>query len=337
MAEKKIRIKMNPGPGLTETFAHVDDEIQPVMIEVWDGKRIAWAIAILSALILIPALYLLYDSYWGKGRNTFLDQPRTETITERLSQRDVTPQPDSTSSSQTSRMNDNPKLTTTNSDAVSEHALSSPQLQIENESGAQIGQKMFETSKPSAQNQQTDSEIVVSEQLDSSPKVVTTAVISKPQTTPVTAPEQQLNLPDEIEITDTSSSESIEVIPTPTTGSPNPNHSLMSAHVTRALLVTKMSSREPVGESIDSIQIDKNNALRLYFFTELNGMAGQTIIYRWLHGEKLIYSKNVSVTGDNTWRSYIGKLIPHSMAGQWIVEVLDSHNNLLVKKSFLVH
>ncbi len=332
MAEQKIRIKMNPGPGLTEAFAHIDDEIQPVMMEVWDGKRIAWAIAILSALILIPALYLLYDSYWGKGRNTFLDQPQAEMVVETPSQRNEVPQPDSTT-----RLNDNPKLTTTNPDAVSEQAFSSPQLQIENESSAQIGQKMFETSIPSSQNQQTDSEIVVSEKMDSSPKVVTTAVISKPQTTSVTVPEQQSISPDEIEIESINASESIEVMPTPATGSPTPNHSLMSAHVTRALLVTKMSSREPIGESLDSIQIDKNKALRLYFFTELNGMAGQTIIYRWLHGEKLIYSKKVSVTGDNTWRSYIGKLIPHSMAGQWIVEVLDSHNNLLVKKSFLVH
>ncbi len=334
MAEKKIRIKMNPGPGLTEAFAHHEDEIQPVMIEVWDGKRIAWAIAILSALILLPALYLLYDSYWGNEEQStaFLKQSQLKVVTDQLPLPEESPQPELSRS-----LNQRPGLIITNPEpVVSEQAAPSPQLQTTNQSSVQIRQKMPETSMPSLQSHQIDSELV-SEQLDSSPKVVTTAVISKPQTTPVPAPEQQSKSPDEIETDSINASESIEVIPTPTTGSSIPNHSLMSAHVTRALLVTKMSSREPIGESIDSIQIDKNKALRLYFFTELNGMAGQTIIYRWLHGEKLIYSKKVSVTGDNTWRSYIGKLVPHSMAGQWIVEVLDSHNNLLVKKSFLVH
>ena len=335
MAEKKIRIKMNPGPGLTEAFAHHEDEIQPVMIEVWDGKRIAWAIAILSALILLPALYLLYDSYWGNEEEStaFLKQSQLKVVTDQLSQSEESPQPELIRS-----LNERPGLISTNPEpVVSKQAVSSTQLQTDNKSNVQIVQKMPETSIPSVQSQQIVSELAVSEQLDSSPKVVTTAVISKPQTTPVPVPEQQSQSPDEIEIESINASESIEVIPTPTTGSSIPNRSLMSAHVTRALLVTKMSSREPIGESIDSIQIDKNKALRLYFFTELNGMAGQTIIYRWLHGEKLIYSKKVSVTGDNTWRSYIGKLIPHSMAGQWIVEVLDSHNNLLVKKSFIVN
>ncbi len=66
MTDNKFRMKEKPG--LSDAFVGMDYEIKPKMVEVWNGKRIAWTVAIISALLLIPIVYLIYNSYWNDAQ-----------------------------------------------------------------------------------------------------------------------------------------------------------------------------------------------------------------------------------------------------------------------------
>jgi hypothetical protein len=109
-----------------------------------------------------------------------------------------------------------------------------------------------------------------------------------------------------------------------------------SEHVNRARLVSAVSKLEPVGEDVQSITINNGQSRRIVYFTEVKGLGGQNITYRWLHEGQLVFSKTIAVDGDYSWRSYINKLIPASMTGSWIVELRDDQDIILSQHSFEV-
>ncbi len=326
---------MNPGPGLTEAFANVDDEIQPVMIEVWDGKRIAWAIAILSALILIPVTYLLYDSYLGSDKTGLelqrIAEPNTTSTELVASSENLKPE-----------LENSPGIVITDpaQDSVVnfEQPVVVPDNQINNVANPK---QQLETSAVSAntKNQYKEIKSTASGQHASTVTTASTADIAKPTMSQTTAVTDKVR-PVAIVLADTESIPETAPVESSQESLPkveftDKNIFLKSRHVSRARLVTAMNKREPVGNSVDKIKVSEgNDIVRVYYFTEVNGLAGKTITYRWLHNGNLIFSKNVNVKGNYTWRSYIGKIIPETMTGSWVVEVIDSENNLLVKKGF---
>jgi hypothetical protein len=105
--------------------------------------------------------------------------------------------------------------------------------------------------------------------------------------------------------------------------------------VRRAQFTTGMRSREPVDELGNDFRIWPVEPERLYFFTELRGLAGNSITHKWLRDGALVATVNFEVGGPR-WRVYSSKLITGSMTGQWSVRVEDGAGNLLRSGDFRV-
>ncbi len=341
MAEKKIKIKMSPGHGISDTFSDFDDEIQPVMIEVWDGKRIAWAIIILSALILIPAIYLLYDSYWGNSRTNLANQNQQQSNVE-LNE----------------PMMASAESMTSNPDGVVRLAVNDPVIKVEQsqrqnpvlgseieyERLAKIEQKKIAALVETHENRLKQQQINMpgsGQKATSVSGETITAEISRPQNTDQTILtvkeriEQQLK-PDNKEQLSKKALNHTAVIPAKGPNSVDISQYLQSKHINRAKLVTYVVNREPVGENLETITVDQESETKLFYFTEVKGLGGQVITYRWLYGDQLMFAKSITVTGKYSWRSYTSKRIPPTMTGSWRVELIDSDGNLLTENNFIV-
>ncbi|MCH9697634.1 MAG: DUF2914 domain-containing protein [Gammaproteobacteria bacterium] len=375
MSQKKIKIKSNSGPGLSEAFSNPDYEIQPVMIEVWDGKRIAWAIAILMALILIPVAALLIDSYQKDSiigteqlvsradspENVILAVNESEVEPRSAAQTLGSPALDQSPAQQSVEVAPDQDTVVTVSTELLPADQPSSAMSADTEAG--VNEPVIEpdqlktvTGNSGIAVKDTAAITVISENpelqsesqpvLNAKPAKVLPKVenaIKPMRLADLEQPEKQLlkQVQTSQATTDTVTQEQVSTdkavsdeLTTISTQTGSTQTGATSTHVSRSKLVKSIENREPVGNEVDVINLSGGDAVRLYYFTEVNGMAGQTISYRWLYEGNLIYSKPVVIKGNYTWRSYIGKLIPASMSGNWMVEVVDSENRQLVSKSF---
>ena len=103
-----------------------------------------------------------------------------------------------------------------------------------------------------------------------------------------------------------------------------------AAEVSRAQFTLGIDNREPVS-MVDSI--DSNSQRSITFFTELDGMSGQTVTHQWTHKDKVMFEKTFEVKADR-WRVWTSKTLIPSWKGTWTVNVLDSDRSVLASKSF---
>ena len=94
--------------------------------------------------------------------------------------------------------------------------------------------------------------------------------------------------------------------------------------VTRMQFTTAIIDHEPVDEIG---QLDKA-VPKVFFFTEITGMAGQTITHRWQHEGKIKASIKFNIGGDR-WRVWSSKKLLPQWVGIWTVTVLDADDNIL--------
>jgi len=102
------------------------------------------------------------------------------------------------------------------------------------------------------------------------------------------------------------------------------------AYVRRAFFTSGIENREPTGKS-DFFYTTTNT---VFFFTELRGMQGETVRYRWSHDDKMVAEIKFAVTAPR-WRSASSKDLLPDWLGQWNVELLNSQGEVLVNKSFV--
>jgi hypothetical protein len=424
---------MKDNPSLSDAFVGMDYEIKPKMIEVWNGKRIAWAIALLSVLILIPIIYLLYNSYWNESRqqsqmtaentpqsrleSATTDSPVVITAPKSVAKSDASPsQPvidneararleqrsleevsasihkpltetgktSETSTKETGALSANAKPTTEiskpkpQSESIATAAKKELRLQTEQVStNTNTSTSSTTTSPPPAQasaQQTTDS--LQSEQVNRTNQANTNAGLSDQQlkpaakqlsadtnSVPQAVPPQvvenkvnqqqtnkdlqseKINSVDQARLNDNLNKQQLESQteqPSSVTDTAeadrllDDNYNDKSEHVNRARLVSAVSKLEPVGEDLQSITLNNGQSRRIVYFTEVKGLGGQNITYRWLHEGQLVFSKKIAVDGDYSWRSYINKLIPASMPGSWVVELRDDQDIILSQHSFEV-
>ena len=99
--------------------------------------------------------------------------------------------------------------------------------------------------------------------------------------------------------------------------------------VARAAFTTAINEHEP----IDEVTELANDTSKIYYFTEIKGLEGQTIIHRWeLNGE--IQASVSMPIGGNRWRIWSSKNLPAESTGIWRVMVLDEAGGLLSQNSF---
>ena len=103
---------------------------------------------------------------------------------------------------------------------------------------------------------------------------------------------------------------------------------VMAQGVIRARLAQGVANREPFGQIETPVQVNKEFAVGVFFFTELSGMKGQSVWHIWKHQGKVIFKKKKIIEG-NRWRTYTSKLLTAYSVGPWSVELVNEAGVLL--------
>ena len=107
--------------------------------------------------------------------------------------------------------------------------------------------------------------------------------------------------------------------------------SVENQFIQRAVITSDVENREPVDNlNATALSRDLN---KVFFFTEVSGLANQTITHRWsLEGQvQAEVSLNI---GSNRWRTYSSKNLFAGLRGSWLVEVIDQQNRVLSSATF---
>jgi hypothetical protein len=105
--------------------------------------------------------------------------------------------------------------------------------------------------------------------------------------------------------------------------------SATSEHVARAVFTTGVQNREPT-DTITSLSNDKS---QIYFFTELSGLGGQTVVHRWEYQGKTMSEVKFNVGGPR-WRVWSNKTLLPQWTGEWRVSIIDGSGNKVGEATF---
>lgn len=99
--------------------------------------------------------------------------------------------------------------------------------------------------------------------------------------------------------------------------------------VARAVFTSAVKAHEPV----DAITRLTNDHGRLYFFTELDGLAGHTITHRWIYQGKVMAEIDFKVKSDR-WRVWSSKHLLPEWTGEWQVDIVEQDGTVLDTSTF---
>ena len=106
---------------------------------------------------------------------------------------------------------------------------------------------------------------------------------------------------------------------------------ISSDKVTRAIFTTAIVNKEPT-DFVVTIPKDQG---KIYFFTELSGLQGETITHIWEYNNLVMAEVNIEVKSPH-YRAYSVKNISPAWVGNWKVTVSDSSGNILNQSNFEV-
>ncbi|BBN80090.1 hypothetical protein PA25_00750 [Pseudoalteromonas sp. A25] len=104
--------------------------------------------------------------------------------------------------------------------------------------------------------------------------------------------------------------------------------------VSRAVLTTGVVDREPVDVLKENLELSQFTD-KLFFFTEINNLQGQTVQHLWFHQDQLMAEIPLTISAVR-FRTYSSKNIMPSQTGPWRVEVVTEEGQLLAQKSFRI-
>ena len=99
----------------------------------------------------------------------------------------------------------------------------------------------------------------------------------------------------------------------------------------RAVFTTGIQDREPV----DEIQSVNRDLTKVYFFTELHGMEGETVTHRWIYQGEVKAEITFYVRAWR-WRIHSSKNLVREWIGDWTVDVVGGGGNIIETK-ILIH
>jgi hypothetical protein len=99
--------------------------------------------------------------------------------------------------------------------------------------------------------------------------------------------------------------------------------------VARAVFSQEIQDREPA-DTITQLNNDQN---KIYYFTELKGLSGQTVTHRWEYNGQVMAEVPFEIGGDR-WRVYSSKTLDPVWIGQWKASVVDQSGATLSVNTF---
>ena len=76
-----------------------------------------------------------------------------------------------------------------------------------------------------------------------------------------------------------------------------------------------------------------NSLGKIYFFTNLRNLQGQSITHRWIYNDRVMADVLFDVR-DHRWRVWSSKNLWYTWLGKWKVQVLNADSELLFEKEF---
>ena len=99
-------------------------------------------------------------------------------------------------------------------------------------------------------------------------------------------------------------------------------------NISQAVFASSIADRQPV-----EIITEADDSLgKVYFFTNIRNLVGDTIIHRWIYQDKIKAEISFNIKGKR-WRVWSSKNIWHTWTGTWTVEVVDQHGQVLLVKT----
>jgi hypothetical protein len=99
--------------------------------------------------------------------------------------------------------------------------------------------------------------------------------------------------------------------------------------VALARFTTAVENREPV----DAVTFLENDATRIYFYTDLRDLSGETIVHRWELGGEVMAEVPFAV-GSDRWRVWSSKRLLPAWTGDWTVAVVKGDGEVIASESF---
>lgn len=99
--------------------------------------------------------------------------------------------------------------------------------------------------------------------------------------------------------------------------------------VVRSIFTNEVKDREPTN-TLKTADADK-----VYYYTELRDMNGQTATHRWEHDGKVVSEIKFNV-GSNRWRVWSSKTFMPQTSGDWKVSVLNGAGEVISEESLKV-
>ncbi len=104
-------------------------------------------------------------------------------------------------------------------------------------------------------------------------------------------------------------------------------------NIARALFTNGISKREPIDNITGQLTAAPKELKKLYYFTELRGLKGQTITHQWQYDNKVVAKIKFKIRG-NRWRVYSSKYLQPHKKGDWQVIVKNGKGNPLETSQF---
>ena len=108
-----------------------------------------------------------------------------------------------------------------------------------------------------------------------------------------------------------------------------PSDAPVTGTVAREAITTDVENHEPV-DQLSSVTTDTS---KVYFFTELRDMEGQTVTHRWEYNGKVMAEVPFEIGGPR-WRVYSSKNLLPGWTGDWRVSVVASNGTTLDSDTF---
>ena len=100
-------------------------------------------------------------------------------------------------------------------------------------------------------------------------------------------------------------------------------------NISNAEFAMEIKDRKPLNiiEELD------NSFGKIYFFTNIRNLQGQSIRHRWIYKNKVMAEVEFDINGPR-WRVWSSKNLWPTWLGEWSVEVLNANSEVLYKKEF---